>query len=273
MSYKQLQYWIVYCFTILWISAMFQSCNGIDYNTQNSFKKQSKKIIKQAVGSIQHLDATQDFISFETRPNQNIKLYWQDENKNILGSLQNLQQYLAIQGDSLLYACNGGMYMQNQHPLGLYIQNGKVIQKINLKSGTGNFYLIPKGIFYITNDGKMDIANFTTTNPISEKIANLKYATQSGPMLVINNKINPLFDANSINLNIRNGVGILPNGQALFAMSTYPINFFDFANYFKTKGCKQALYLDGFVSRTYCPGQNYKQLDGTFGVMIGVTNQ
>ena len=54
-------------------------------------------------------------------------------------------------------------------------------------------------------------------------------------------------------------------------MSKEEINFYDFANYFKTLGCKNALYLDGFVSRTYLPGQNWIQKDGNFGVIIGVT--
>lgn len=49
------------------------------------------------------------------------------------------------------------------------------------------------------------------------------------------------------------------------------INFFDFATYFQERGCKNALYLDGFVSRAYIPSKNWKQLDGNFGVIIGVT--
>jgi uncharacterized protein YigE (DUF2233 family) len=35
-------------------------------------------------------------------------------------------------------------------------------------------------------------------------------------------------------------------------------------------GCRNALYLDGFVSRCYLPEKNLTQLDGDFGVMIGV---
>jgi uncharacterized protein YigE (DUF2233 family) len=35
-------------------------------------------------------------------------------------------------------------------------------------------------------------------------------------------------------------------------------------------GCKNALYLDGFVSRMYLPSKNIEQMDGKFGVMIGV---
>jgi uncharacterized protein YigE (DUF2233 family) len=99
----------------------------------------------------------------------------------------------------------------------------------------------------------------------------IKYATQSGPMLVIDGEIHTAFKKNSTNLNIRNGVGILPNNQIIFAISKKEINFYDFAEYFKKLGCKNALYLDGFVSRTYLPEKNWKQFDGNFGVIIGVT--
>ena len=54
-------------------------------------------------------------------------------------------------------------------------------------------------------------------------------------------------------------------------MSKSGINFYDFANYFKSIGCKNALYLDGFVSRTYLPEKKWIQTDGNFGVIIGVT--
>lgn len=72
-------------------------------------------------------------------------------------------------------------------------------------------------------------------------------------------------------MNIRNGVGILPDNRVIFAMSKQEINLYDFATYFKDLGCKNALYLDGFVSRTFLPEQNWVQLDGNFGVIIGVT--
>ena len=54
-------------------------------------------------------------------------------------------------------------------------------------------------------------------------------------------------------------------------MDTKEINFYEFANYFKQLNCKNALYLDGFVSRTYLPEKNWEQLDGNFGVIIAVT--
>jgi len=90
-------------------------------------------------------------------------------------------------------------------------------------------------------------------------------------MLVIDGEIHAAFKENSTNLNIRNGVGILPNNQIVFVISKKEINFYDFAAYFKKLGCINALYLDGFVSRTYLPEKKWNQIDGDFGVIIGVT--
>jgi len=92
-------------------------------------------------------------------------------------------------------------------------------------------------------------------------------------MLVIDGDINPAFKQGSNNLNIRNGVGILPDGKIVFAMSKEQISFYDFAGYFKSQGCKNALYLDGFVSQTYLPEKSWIQTDGNFGVIIGVTTE
>ena len=88
-------------------------------------------------------------------------------------------------------------------------------------------------------------------------------------MLLINGAYHNKFIKGSSNLHIRNGVGVLPNGNILFAMSKEKVNFYDLATLFKQKGCKNALYLDGYVSRTYLPSANWQQLDGNFGVIIG----
>jgi uncharacterized protein YigE (DUF2233 family) len=196
-------------------------------------------------------------------------MYWKDDQGTIIGSLGNLQQYTALQGCDLLYACNGGMYMQNQAPLGYYVQDGKTLQKINTKTGSGNFYLKPKGVFYTDEHNIPHIQSIeTTADRDLLQTKKIKYLTQSGPLLVHKNTINTLFTPGSDNINVRNGVGILPNGHAYFAMSTYPVSFYDFAKHFKDKGCIEALYFDGFVSRSFCPRQNYRQLDGNFGVII-----
>jgi len=195
-----------------------------------------------------------------------LKFYYQDENGNNFHNHKTLKNHLKGRGKILTFAMNGGMYKKDSSPQGLYIENGKVIQEMSTQQeGYGNFYLQPNGIFYINDDNK---AGIVATSSL-KNINTLKYATQSGPMLVTNGKMHPAFKKGSNNLHIRNAVGLLPNGNLLFVMSKEKINFYDLASYFILNDCKNALYLDGFVSRTYLPSNNWIQEDGNFGVIIG----
>ncbi len=200
---------------------------------------------------------------------QEIKLYWKDDKQTNFKSIQNLKTWLEGKHEKLLFAMNGGMYKQDNSPQGLFIENQKTITPLDTSSGNGNFYLKPNGVFYITTNNIPVICSTTSF----EDNGKIKYGTQSGPMLIINGQIHSAFKEGSTNLNIRNGVGILPDNKIIFAMSETKINFYDFANYFKSLGCKNALYLDGLVSRTYLPEKHCTQTDGNFGVIIGVTKR
>jgi uncharacterized protein YigE (DUF2233 family) len=251
------------------------ACQEMDEATKKQIKKEGKKLAKQVGGALNNIQATEKFISYEAMNGvTEIKLYWKDDAGNILGSLQNVHAYAASKGDSLLYACNGGMYMENQEPLGAFKYDGKKVRGFNLGNGAGNFYLKPKGVFYVHRKSVPTVQAIETQEDRDGiLISKASCLTQSGPMLVIDSQVNKLFMAGSSNLNIRNGVGILPNGNAYFAMSALPINFYDFAKHFQEKGCKQALYLDGFVSRSYAPSRDFVQTDGAFGVVIGVVQK
>ena len=197
---------------------------------------------------------------------QNLQFFLKNESGEYYNTFYNLKKELENKDEELVFAMNGGMFMKDYTPLGLYIENGVEKHKINkTQEAFGNFYMQPNGIFYITEDKKGVVCKSTDFEN-----KNIQYATQSGPMLVIDGKLHPKFNEGSKNLNIRNGVGILPNGNVLFAMSKKKINFYDFAQYFKKLGCKNALYLDGFVSRTHLPSKGYKTNGGKFGVIIGV---
>lgn len=203
------------------------------------------------------------------KPNNNVILVWADSTNKPLNTFDNLASFIAKQGKELLFAMNGGMYMQNSFPVGLYIEKGKVISILNTKNAKGNFYLKPNGVFYITNNNTTNIIE--TSKFDKSKYKSVKYATQSGPMLLTNGAVHKAFTKGSKNLNIRNGVGVLANGGLVFSISAKPVNFYDFAMHFKSIGCKNALYLDGFVSKMYYPEKKLKgSKNDKFGVMVAV---
>lgn len=206
------------------------------------------------------------FLAYEVNlTTQNLQMIWKGSDGKAVGNFKTLKQQLADDGKSLVFAMNGGMFRVDQSPQGLYIENGKELHQINkVHEAYGNFYMQPNGIFYITNQKEAVVV--TTKN--FEPNKGIKFATQSGPMLLIDGNFHPAFNKGSSNLNIRNGVGVLPNGNLLFVMSKVEVNFYDFALFFKELGCQNALYLDGAVSRTYLPSQQWQQLEGGFGVMI-----
>jgi uncharacterized protein YigE (DUF2233 family) len=208
------------------------------------------------------------FVSYIADPKkQDVKLYWKNDKQEIFGNIQTLKSWLDSKHITLVFAMNAGMYKKDFSPQGLFIEDQKTITLLDSSQGNGNFYLKPNGIFYIRKDQLPVIVPTTNFRDDGE----IAYATQSGPMLVIDGEIHPAFKKNSANLNIRNGVGILPDNRIIFAMSKKEINFYEFAKYFKKLGCNNALYLDGLISRTYLPEQGWIQTDGNLGVLIGVT--
>ena len=191
------------------------------------------------------------FISHVVNPLQNkLHFYWQDNQKTNFRNFKTLKEKLATKGEKLTFAMNGGMYLKDGTPQGLYIENGEVLTKMDTTDDAyGNFYLQPNGVFYISNKNKAIVCRSTDLTSYTP----IQYATQSGPMLLTDGKVHPKFNQVSPNLHIRNGVGILPNGDVLFVLSKEEVNFYDLATYFKQNGCKNALYLDGFVSRMFLP--------------------
>jgi uncharacterized protein YigE (DUF2233 family) len=203
-------------------------------------------------------------ISHEINLNKQHLSFYLKDGDNSFRSIKRLKVWLKSHNKEMVFAMNGGMYLKNGTPQGLYIEGGKEIARLDtVQEAYGNFYMQPNGIFAITKDNKPVICK---TSVFLNK--DIEFATQSGPMLVIDGELHPKFNQSSKSTYVRNGVGLLPNGNLLFAISKKKVNFFTFASFFKNKGCNNALYLDGFVSRMYLPEKNWKQLDGNFGVII-----
>lgn len=159
-----------------------------------------------------------------------------------------LAQALASDGKNLGFAMNAGMFDENQRPIGLYVEDGKQAKKLNRRNGTGNFHLKPNGVFYII-DGKPGVLD---SDAYAKSGIKPDFASQSGPMLVINGELHPKFSASGTSRKIRNGVGIDADGKAVFVISDNAVTFHEFASLFRDQlKCSNALFFDGSVSGLY----------------------
>lgn len=182
------------------------------------------------------------------------------------GSFRNVDVALAAEGKMLGFAMNAGMYHRDLAPVGMHIENGVESAPLITRAGPGNFGLLPNGVFCIGKAFRViESRSFKKTRP------DCRYATQSGPMLVINGELHPKLLPDSDSLYVRNGVGVSEEGTlAVFAISNDAVNFHAFARLFRDElGLRDALYFDGNISRLYAPGLD--RHDGGFpmGPMIG----
>ena len=148
------------------------------------------------------------------------------------------------------FAMNAGMFDEAGRPIGLAVVDGRQIHAINIRDGGGNFHLMPNGAFLIRRDGSAAI----TTSEQFAPSPDIRFATQSGPMLVIDGQIHPRFDDDGQSRFIRNGVGIGPGGKPLFVISNEVVSFGKLARFFRDGlHAKNALYFDGSVSSLWDP--------------------
>lgn len=207
--------------------------------------------------------------TFDTREAQ-IGLYNLDPQGQPLATFAALDAVLAAQGQTLTFAMNGGMFGEDLKPIGLYVQDGRQAHRLNRRSGPGNFHLKPNGVFYGVG-GKVGV---TDTDSYAGLGLTPDFATQSGPMLVVDGKIHPAFSASGTSRKIRNGVGVKDEHTAIFVISENSVNFYDFAMLFRdTLGCANALFLDGTISSLYAPELNRNDSFMPLGPMIGVTGK
>jgi uncharacterized protein YigE (DUF2233 family) len=197
-----------------------------------------------------------------------IRLYLNDTAGIPYGNFSKLDNALNRDNQYLIFAMNGGMYHQDRSPVGLYIEGGNQAQKINTNKGPGNFHLLPNGVFVVHDNG---VAVMQSAQYLLAKFPRPTYATQSGPMLVIDGKLHPKFDPTSTSLNIRNGVGV-SGSTVIFAISNQRVNFHSFASLFKDHlKTPNALFLDGAVSKLYAPELARNDSGAPMGPIIAVT--
>lgn len=183
------------------------------------------------------------------------------------GSFSAVDAALAATDQKLAFAMNAGMFHHDLSPVGLYVENGVEAARLITTDGPGNFGLLPNGVFCVSDTLRViESRAFKAENPAC------RYATQSGPMLVIDGALHPRFLATSDSYNYRNGVGVSDDGQvASFVISNDMVNFHSFARFFRdVLGVKNALFLDGSISRLYAPELERHDAGFPMGPMVGV---
>ena len=197
-----------------------------------------------------------------------LRLWWAGPDGQPLLAFGEIARQAAQDGLDLAFAMNAGMYHEDRGPVGHLIIDGQEHMRVVTSAGPGNFGMVPNGIFCW---GK-DKARVVESRAYAKAQPKCRYATQSGPMLVLDGKLHPRFLADSPSLRLRNGVGVRKDGHTvIFAITRSPVNFHSFARFFRDRmDTPDALYLDGSISRIYAPSLGRRGLGGRFGPMLGV---
>jgi uncharacterized protein YigE (DUF2233 family) len=204
-----------------------------------------------------------------------LRIFWRDENRTPYRTFSALADDLAARGLELVFAMNGGMYGVELRPIGLLVEDGRQMRRANMAespaevSPVPNFYKKPNGVFYIGDGhaGIMETGNYLDAAPAA------RFATQSGPLLVIDGVLHDAFIEGSTDRRLRNGVGVSSPTKVHFAISQGRVNFHDFARFFRDRlGSDNALYLDGgSAPGLYSPQlqRNDRPGHGGYGPIIG----
>ena len=199
---------------------------------------------------------------------EHLDLFHRDDHGEPLKRFDRLVTWLQPQHRHLVFAMNAGMYNADFSAEGLFVSGGQELVPLNTANGSGNFFLKPNGVFALTESGAHVIES-SEYPKLGERVT---LATQSGPMLVRHGKLHPAFRAESISRLFRNGVGAPSPNTAIFVISEVPVNFYEFATFFRDQlHCPDALFLDGTISSLHAPALKRNDFHMDLGPIIGVT--
>ena len=200
--------------------------------------------------------------------NEDLRLFLNDENGDLLGQFSSVNEALALEGKRLAFAMNAGMYHDDRSPVGHYVEGRQEQMRVISNPGPGNFGLLPNGVFCI-REGRADV--FETLTYV-DQAPGCRFASQSGPMLVIDGKLHPRFLPDSTSRYIRNGVGTSADGKrAVFAISDDYVAFHEFGSLFRDElKTPNALFFDGNISRMYERASGRSDVGFSLGPIVGV---
>ncbi|RJY08549.1 phosphodiester glycosidase family protein [Aurantiacibacter aquimixticola] len=169
----------------------------------------------------------------------------------------------------VVLAMNAGMYDGEGQPVGYYVEGGRRLMPLNQNDGPGNFHLLPNGVFFGEPEGPWRVLE---TEAFAYAVEDRPdFATQSGPMLVIDGELHPDLDPDGDSRKIRNGVGVDASGRAHFLISEAPVSFGKFARYYRdVLNVDNALFLDGSVSQIWDPARERLDAGPKIGPLLVV---
>lgn len=203
----------------------------------------------------------------EAQAGQDLRLFLNDADGVLLGSFQRIDAALAPR--KLAFAMNAGMYHADRSPVGLYMEEGQQAARLVTSAGPGNFGMRPNGVFCIRPDGRFAVIE---SRAFAQNPPDCRFATQSGPMLVIGGDLHPRFLPDSDSRYTRNGVGVSADGQrAMLVISDTRVTFHQIARFFRDGlGLRDALYFDGNISRLHAPGLGRSDFGFPMGPVVGL---
>ena len=188
-----------------------------------------------------------------------LELAWKGDDGVPMRGFEKVQAHYEKKNRKCVFLMNAGIYEPGGIPSGLHIQNSKRLLRLNRRSGKGNFYLKPNGVFCIFGGSKAGAMICSTSDcaAVFKKHkevfpdSSIRLGLQSGPLLLAKGEIHPAFRHESASKLIRNGVGIDQKGRVVFVVTDKgeEVNLHGFARLFLHLGCQDALFLDGDISR------------------------
>lgn len=202
---------------------------------------------------------------------EQVSLLWRDGEDEAYRSLSAAFSAVKESGRVPLMLMNAGIFTTAHTPAGLWVEKGDALAPLNRRQGKGNFHIEPNGVFSVSG-GK---ARVETSAAFAKRKARADYAVQSGPMLIVNGKINSRFVKNLSSPYKRNAVCTTKKGELLFVMtvryqSEWP-SFYRLAEALSSFGCHNALYLDGSISDWFVKGKSGTFHWSSFVGIIAVT--
>ena len=228
---------------------------------------QGDAVLADNCHSAEHQGDAYSICSFRVSEHD-IRLFHSDASGSPFFQFSTLERELDEQGEVLIFAMNGGMYHEDRRPVGFFRDAFGDQATVNTNDGPGNFHLKPNGVFWLDTTR----AGVTESQAFLDQGIDPVYATQSGPMLVIDGVLHAGLNPDGTSHRRRNGVGVSADGQMVhFAISDAAVTFYEFATLFRDEiGVPNALFLDGQVSRIYAPQIKRNEIGADLGPIVGV---